>query len=83
MLDVTYSKIELPSQVREDLLNLLRHYRLRFAAIDMAVSTLGEWFFFEINPNGQWAWLDSCANTRIADSFVRVFSGQSSPSGNT
>ena len=77
MSGVTYSKIELPEDVRTGIVRMMAHYALRFAAIDMAVSAEGQWCFFEINPNGQWAWLDTDAGTNIAESFVRSFSGGS------
>jgi hypothetical protein len=74
MEDVKYEPISLPDPIRGYVKKLMRHYGLRFGAIDMAVSNTGDWYFFEINPNGQWAWLDlnDCAN--IAGSFVKAFS---------
>jgi Prokaryotic glutathione synthetase, ATP-grasp domain len=60
MNDVTYSSINLPIDVEVKIKHLMRAYRLRFAAIDMALTDSGEWYFLEINPNGQWAWLDLC-----------------------
>jgi glutathione synthase/RimK-type ligase-like ATP-grasp enzyme len=74
MDDVAYRPIRLPIEIREHLKNLLRQYELRFAAIDMAVTTKGEWVFFEVNPNGQWAWLDLAGVTNIAASFIDRFS---------
>ncbi|MEJ0000911.1 MAG: hypothetical protein WDO13_18135 [Verrucomicrobiota bacterium] len=73
MADVSYKQIELPDRIRQLIANLMRRYNLRFGAIDMAVSTTGEWYFFEINPNGQWAWLDTSAGTRLGESFVKSF----------
>lgn len=74
MSDAIYQKISLPNVVRQSIERIMQHYRLRFGAIDMAVSNAGDWFFFEINPNGQWAWLDMVAGTNIAESFVKSFS---------
>jgi hypothetical protein len=74
MSDVAYELIALPNNVEDCVRKLMRHYDLRFAAIDMAVSITGEWYFFEVNPNGQWAWLDLSAGTNIAASFVKSFS---------
>ena len=74
MSDVAYRPISLPTEVQVALQKLMAHYRLRFGAIDMAVAKNGDWFFFEINPNGQWAWLDMTAGTNIAASFVKAFS---------
>lgn len=74
MADVSYENITLPSSIKEKILRLMQHYKLRFGAIDMAITTDGQWIFFEINPNGQWAWLDQLADASIANSFVRAFS---------
>ena len=75
MAEVEYSTILVPAEVREKLLKLLRSYGLRFAAVDFVVSSEGEWVFLEINPNGQWAWLDLEGVTEIAGAFERAFYG--------
>ncbi len=73
MVDVETRKANLPPGIEEKIRLLMRHYNLRFGAIDMAITTEGKWVFFEINPNGQWAWMDIAADFHIADSFVRSF----------
>jgi glutathione synthase/RimK-type ligase-like ATP-grasp enzyme len=73
MDDVDYCEIDLPERVANGIRALMSHYKLRFAAIDMAVAANGEWYYFEINPNGQWAWLDECGGLNIASSFIKVF----------
>ena len=74
MVDVVHSQIDLPDDVAAGIWKLVKKYRLRFAAIDLVVSLAGDWLFLEINPNGQWAWIDQVANTDIATSFVKAFS---------
>jgi hypothetical protein len=49
---------------------LLEEYSLRFAAVDFAVANDGAWVFFEINPNGQWAWLDLAGATDVAGDLL-------------
>jgi len=71
MADVEYRKISLPKNVSSAVHELMAFYRLRFAAIDMAVADDGTWYFFEVNPNGQWAWLDLCGVADIYKSFVQ------------
>lgn len=73
MEDVGYRLIELPISVENRVRAITDHYSLRFAAIDMAVTSNGEWVFFEVNPNGQWAWLDLEGVTDIASSFANSF----------
>lgn len=74
MENVDYREFALPRAVHENVRRLMDHYALRFAAIDMVVDADGEWFFLEVNPNGQWAWLDLEGVTNIASSFVTAFS---------
>ncbi len=73
MLDVRYRDTEVPDDVVEQLRVLLQHYGLRFGAVDMVVDSNWDWYFLEINANGQWAWLDQVGATNIAQSFVAAF----------
>ncbi len=53
-----YSIHELPPAVARQCRDLVRTLDLRFGAIDLVLSAEeDEYFFLEINPNGQWAWL--------------------------
>ena len=71
MSDVEYSKVVPPQKVFAGVESLSQSYGLRFATLDFAITESGQWFFFEINPNGQWAWLDLCGATDIAGLFVK------------
>lgn len=73
MEDVAYTPVELPPWVRQALLDLLASYSLRYAAVDFVVDQRGEWIFLEINPNGQWAWLDLVGAAHIAPLFDHAF----------
>jgi len=55
--DATHAVEEFAPETAELCLALTRSYRLEFAAIDLAYTTDG-YVFFEINPNGQWAWVE-------------------------
>lgn len=61
----------LPDEIAERCVALCEHYGLRFGAIDLARRTDGGYSFFEINPNGQWAWLEQRTGlplrSRLAD----------------
>jgi glutathione synthase/RimK-type ligase-like ATP-grasp enzyme len=73
MSDVSYRSLSLPDDIALKVRQLTAHYCLRFAALDMAVDTEGMWYFFEVNPNGQWAWLDLCGGASIHKSFIASF----------
>lgn len=74
MIDVRYEVIKVPKEITDKILKLVKSYHLRFAALDFAIDYGGSWIFFEINPNGQWAWLDIEGISNIAEFFAKSLS---------
>jgi glutathione synthase/RimK-type ligase-like ATP-grasp enzyme len=56
--ELAHTPIELPEDVASACLALCRRLGLEFGAIDLAHEPDGRYTFFEINPNGQWAWVE-------------------------
>jgi glutathione synthase/RimK-type ligase-like ATP-grasp enzyme len=50
--------VTLPGALVERLLNLMRELRLSFGAIDLVQTPDEDFVFLEVNPAGQWLWLD-------------------------
>jgi glutathione synthase/RimK-type ligase-like ATP-grasp enzyme len=48
----------LPAEVLTSLQELMKAFDLRFGVIDMALTPNGEYVFLEVNPTGQWQWLE-------------------------
>jgi glutathione synthase/RimK-type ligase-like ATP-grasp enzyme len=48
---------ELPTEIEMKCKLLVRKLDLEFGAIDMILTPEGKYVFLEINPNGQWAWI--------------------------
>ena len=53
-----HSKIELPDLLLERLQRLMALLGLEFGCIDLVKTPRGEYIFLEVNPSGQWLWLD-------------------------
>ena len=64
--DLTYESVECPDRIRDALLQFTATFGLAFGAFDFAVTSTGEWWFLECNPNGQWAWLEAATGLPIA-----------------
>jgi hypothetical protein len=66
---------ELPAELASRCVQLVRSYGLRFAAIDLARRTDDGYTFFELNPNGQWAWIEQLTglplSAALADELIR------------
>jgi hypothetical protein len=70
MSGMRYSAASLPTVVAEQLLALTRSYGLLYAAIDLVRDQHDRYWFLEINPSGQWAWLEQVGAARISDLLI-------------
>jgi glutathione synthase/RimK-type ligase-like ATP-grasp enzyme len=65
---------QLPTQIEERCIALVEAYGLSFGAIDLVRRTSGEYVFLELNPNGQWAWVEQLCGlplrARLADHLL-------------
>ncbi|MDE1975359.1 MAG: hypothetical protein KGI49_02515 [Patescibacteria group bacterium] len=69
-----YELVELPEHIHRMCMNITAGLGLEFGAIDLAVTTTGEYVFFEINPNGQWYWLERLTGACISDAIADMLS---------
>lgn len=66
---VEYESYSLPVEVARLCAQLTRTLGLRFGAIDLALSD-GRYYFLEINPTGEWAWLVDTARLPIDEAIA-------------
>jgi len=71
MSGMRYSLVSMPGEIQRTLVALVRSYELHFAAIDLARDRDGRFWFFELNPAGQWAWLEQAAGAPISQALIR------------
>ena len=69
--DIEHRLHELPDRVKTQCLMLVDRLGLEFGAIDLALTAPGEYIFFEINPNGEWLWLEYQLGFPIADRIAK------------
>lgn len=67
---VTHEQISLPDDFAGRLVRLCRGYGLVYGAIDLAMTPEGEWVFFELNPNGQWGWLEEKSGLPVGQALA-------------
>lgn len=56
--NLPHRRHELPDQVASLCRSLTGALGLSFGAIDLALYADGQYMFFEINPNGEWVWIE-------------------------
>ncbi len=60
----------LPSKLTEQLRSLMTTLKLAFGCVDLIRTPTGEYFFLEVNPNGQWLWLDEILGFGISEAIA-------------
>lgn len=66
---VEYVNCDLPEEIKVKCITLLKKLNLAYGAIDLARKG-NEYYFIEINPTGEWAWLVERAGQRIDQAIV-------------
>ncbi|MCD9143631.1 ATP-grasp ribosomal peptide maturase [Streptomyces albireticuli] len=67
---LTYRATETPNDVATGVRRLMRRLDLRFGALDFIVSPDGTWTFLEVNPCGQWDWIQHATGLPIAEAIA-------------
>jgi len=70
-----HSPIELPAALIEQIQRLLRYLDLTFGCLDFVLTPDNEYVFLEVNPSGQWLWLDDQLNLGISDTVAEWLTG--------
>jgi glutathione synthase/RimK-type ligase-like ATP-grasp enzyme len=71
-----YSEFALPDAIENRCLGLTKCLGLNYSAIDLAIDGKGEIYFLEINPNGQWGWIEKRMNNGISDALVDLLENE-------
>ena len=74
-----YEVYELPEHVTRSIYRLMDSFGIRFASMDLIVSPAGEVVFLDLNPNGQWLWLEKALGLPIASSLAEMLITLSRP----
>ena len=70
-----YEIIDIPIEIKKCIKMMMKDFQLRFGSIDYIVDVDGKWYFLEINPNGQWQWLECILGLSISDSIMNMLLG--------
>lgn len=73
--ELAYDYHSLPAEVENRIRHLMLELDLQFGAIDMIVTPDGEYVFLEINPAGQFGWLEDELEFPMTEAFVRLLTG--------
>jgi glutathione synthase/RimK-type ligase-like ATP-grasp enzyme len=77
--DVEYEAFDLPEPVQAALHRMMRSFEINFASIDLIVTPKGEFVFLDLNPNGQWLWLEEELGLPLVASMANLLTTEHSP----
>lgn len=66
-----FKAIEIPKRVENLCIEIVKKLNLSFGAIDLIKDKEGNYIFLEINPNGQWAWIETQTGLNISDAIIK------------
>jgi glutathione synthase/RimK-type ligase-like ATP-grasp enzyme len=68
---------ELPREVEEKVLRLMDYFVLNYGAIDIIATPDGRHVFLEVNPVGEFFWLERSPGLPVSDAIADVLLGHS------
>ncbi len=67
---------DLPKQLRDNILRLLDRLQMNYGAIDVILTPEGRYVFLEVNPVGQFGWVQTSTHMPISNAIAGVLSGR-------
>ena len=71
-INVDYEIFDLPDKIEQKLLHLHQKFEVFFGAYDFIVDPQGEYYFLEVNPAGQWLWMEEALNLNISECIAEA-----------
>lgn len=66
-----HKRIDLPPALESQIFRFMETLSLRYGALDFVLTPDDRYVFLEINPNGQWLWLDDMLGLGIASEIAQ------------
>ena len=70
-ISLQHERVVLPPIIADRCRRMTRHFHLNYSAIDLVLGTDGRYYFLEMNPNGQWVWIEQETGYPIRDALIR------------
>ncbi|MFX0185468.1 MAG: MvdC/MvdD family ATP grasp protein [Candidatus Hodarchaeota archaeon] len=70
---LAYRSYDLSKEVENLCRLMLNEMRLTFGAFDFVKTAEGDLYFLEVNPTGEWAWLEKEMGFPMRDAFIKLF----------
>lgn len=72
LMNVEYAPHEIAPSLSRKIIRLVDYFGLPFSSMDLLVDEDGKEFFIDLNPNGQWLWLEYSTGIVMSDLFAEM-----------
>ncbi len=73
--NIVYEPIKVPDKIKKSTLQLLKTFDLLYGCLDFILTEHNDWIFLELNPSGQWGWIEKKIGFPITKSIVKLLKG--------
>ena len=73
--DLKHTMVRVPD-LEDRVLSIVTSLGLNFAAVDVVETPAGEHVFLEVNPNGQWVWIEDQTGAPMCAAMAALLSGR-------
>lgn len=70
--NIEYVPCSIPIRLKQKIFQLLDHFGLPFSSMDFLIDLSGKEYFTDLNPNGQWLWLELQTGIVMSDLFAEM-----------
>lgn len=68
--ELLYNAIRPPEEVSASIRRFMVIMNISYGAFDFCITPKGDWFFIEVNPSGQFAWIEIATGDKLIDSLI-------------
>lgn len=73
--EIYYYPCKLPECIEDSILKFMNLSGLAYGAFDLIESKSGEFYFIEVNPGGQWGWIECETGLEITEEIAKYLIG--------
>lgn len=71
--EINMAELEVPKNIKEKCVEFLRESNLDYGAFDFMITPENDWFFLEVNPLGDWRWVELHTGQQITNEILNYF----------
>lgn len=76
---IQHNPHNLPDDIQQKCIAIVDAFGLKFSSMDFILTPDNQYVFLELNPNGQWAWIQQlCPEIKIREALIQLLAGATS-----